>query len=821
MNILGFNIPFPSFKLPQKAVAKKPVSENSTELGALPVAGGRSSQAESAGLFSGINGLTMVPRIVPREFIEAIEHLTIFNPDFSHATDNVCDLAATKHHIKFDASVSDAVAKMARLHIESVRKSWYLFGDGHKGLITDLLRQCCNAGCVSAEIVPSINLKGVQKVVLVAPSHIEFLFSNDKDEYMPYQRPNSVIDVSAITSSLGFLPLNTVTYKYFAMYRTNDHPYAIPPFLSAIENTNIGKELMSNIKWVAKNMGVLGIISLLTTPPAPAPGETMDSPSYQTKCLDWLTKWRAEAEQGLKNGIIVGFKGNHEVNVAPSHVSAQGAKDIWQLNDTLVVSGLKQDGVLLNRDQKTSEAFAKVMYEILKSRVGSFQNIVAAFLAELYRIELQLAGFPIKNVNVEFDTVAISDKLAKAQAEKVEIENVEKKYLMGIITQEMAAQELGYEMAAEDAPLQPVKPSDTEGGGKKATKDADENKKKKAEKKKNSLKASLVDLMKRYQNGTVAAFDYSSEDVANTARLVQINFEEETPEFDDPKMQSLYEEYVLRVNRQFKKTVNDAMTAMEESLVTLTVVLSSEELINKVIFHIFAEFQKSFGSRTQKVINQMIEKGYRRFRRDKTVFGAHPIVGKVDLALPDFRAMAYFKASDELYLGRFITDPDTRQRITQFIKDTYLRDGEAISHNPDAIARFRKELGTTILAEDWKITRVISTTVNKMRNYAAVNYMAAAEVKEFEIRGVKDSKQCAYCAGMQGKRFFVTEVAEKVQTIVDRNPEFVASDSPFITSVFKDPSVIADMSSADLFGKGIFIPPLHPFCRDIIIAVLD
>ncbi len=812
MNIWGFNIPLPSFKLPQKAVAKQPIPQNPTEAGALPVAGGRSSQAEAAGLFSGINGLTIVPRIVPREFIEAIEYLTIFNPDFSHATDNICDLAATKHHIKFDASVPDTIAKSARLHIESVRKSWYLFGDGHKGLITDLLRQCCNAGCVSAEIVPKLNLKGVQKVVLVAPSHIEFLFNNEQDQYLPYQRPNSVIDVAAIVSSLGFLPLNPITYKYFAMYRTNDHPYAIPPFLSAIENTNIGKELMSNIKWVAKNMGVLGIISLLTTPPTPAPGETVDSPSYQTKCLDWLSRWRTEAEQGLKNGIIVGFKGNHEVNVAPSHVSAQGAKDIWQLNDTLIVSGLKQDGVLLNRDQKTSEAFAKVMYEILKSRVGAFQNIVAAFLAELYRIELQLSGYPIKNVNVEFDTVAISDKLAKAQAEKVEIENVEKKYLMGIITQEMAAQELGYEMAAADAPLQPVKPHDTEGGSRDV---------KKSEKKKHSLNGSLLDLMKHHQNDTAVQFDYSSEDIANMTRLVKINFEEETPEFDDPDMQSLYEQYTNKISRQFKKTVEEALDALEESLNTLKVTLTSDEMVNKVLYHLYATFQESFGSRTRKVINDMIERGYKAFRKDKSIFGNFkPKAGSADLALPDYRALTYFKASDELYLGKFITDPDTRQRITQFIKDTYLRDGEAISSNPDAIARFRKELGTTIIAEDWKINRVISTTVNKMRNYAAVNYMAAAEVKEFEIRGVKDSKQCAYCAGMQGKRFSVTEVSERIEVIVQNEPNFVSTDSPFITSVFKDPSVIADMSSADLFGKGIHAPPYHPHCRDVIIAVI-
>lgn len=820
MEILGRNInlrslfikPTPSVVTENRVLPKTDVPIVDPEKGALPIAGGRSSQSEYGGLFSGVTGQHTVPRLIPKEFIEAIEHLSMTHPDFSHAIDNICDLAATNYHITFDAAIPDKTQKQARLHLENKAKGWYLFGDGSNGLITDLLRQCCNAGCVSAEIVPQKNLRSVQKVVLVAPASIEFLYNKDKDQYVPHQRPKTTQVTQNLIANLGLIELNTVTYKYFAMYRINDHPYAIPPFLAALENTNIGKELLGNLKWVAKNMGILGVISLFTSPPALSPGETFDSESYQTKCLNWLQKWRAEAEAGLKNGIIVGFKGNHEVQVSPSHVSANGAKDIWNMNDIQMVSGLKQDGVLLNRDQKTSEAFAKVAFEILKSRVAAFQKNVAAFLCELYRIELQLAGFPIDTVKVKFDPVALADIKLEAEAEKLKIENVRVKYQMGIISQEQAAQELGYETAAEDAPR----------GVETGVRNEEEKKKdkedKKSQKKKNSLTGSLSDLILFHQNKPM--FDYYSEETAQLTKLTVVSLDDDQMKFDDPSMDSLYNQYTKNINRKYKKTVNEALDELEESLKSVAVELTADELVNKVLFHLYATFQTNFGGRIRGVIENYIEKGYRKFREDKSIFGKKE-VKDVDFALPDHRALTYFKASDELYLGKFITDPDTRKRLTTFIKDTYLRDGQAISHNPKAIAGFRAELGDVVIGENWKIDRVVSTTVNKLRNYAAVNYMQQVDVKEFEIRGVNDSKQCAYCKGMQGKRFSVTTVSEKIQEIVSREPEFVADDSPFITSVFKDPSVIADMSSSDLLLRGVSIPPYHCHCRDLVIAVME
>ena len=117
-------------------------------------------------------------------------------------------------------------------------------------------------------------------------------------------------------------------------------------------------------------------------------------------------------------GIHIGFKDSAEFNVYPSHATGNGAKDIWQMNDVLMVSGLKQDGVLLNRDQKTSEAFAKIAFKILVKRIGAFQRNVAAFLAELFRIELQLNGYPIASVRVVFEAADLVDKLADQQAEE-------------------------------------------------------------------------------------------------------------------------------------------------------------------------------------------------------------------------------------------------------------------------------------------------------------------------------------------------------------------------------------------------------------------
>lgn len=123
--------------------------------------------------------------------------------------------------------------------------------------------------------------------------------------------------------------------------------------------------------------------------------------------------------------------------------------------------------------------------------------------------------------------------------------------------------------------------------------------------------------------------------------------------------------------------------------------------------------------------------------------------------------------------------------------------------------------------EDWKIQRVINTSVNKMRNFGAVAYMNQAEVEHFIIRGVNDSRQCPYCAALQGKKFSVSKAFEKIEKATQSEPELIKEDTPFATSVFAGQEGIDELeglTAEEIQDKGIDAPPFHPNCRDTIVA---
>src|SRR5690606_34172565 len=138
--------------------------------------------------------------------------------------------------------------------------------------------------------------------------------------------------------------------------------------------------------------------------------------------------------------------------------------------------------------------------------------------------------------------------------------------------------------------------------------------------------------------------------------------------------------------------------------------------------------------------------------------------------LKDIRTMDYFKNSDKLYLGKFITDDDTKKRITAFIKEQYLENGVPLGNNTEVLEAFKKQFEGVLEGESWKIVNVLSTTVNKMRNYAALNYMEQAGVEKFEVRGVPDRLQCGYCASMQGRQFTLSKAMGKMNSMISSSP---------------------------------------------------
>ena len=107
------------------------------------------------------------------------------------------------------------------------------------------------------------------------------------------------------------------------------------------------------------------------------------------------------------------------------------------------------------------------------------------------------------------------------------------------------------------------------------------------------------------------------------------------------------------------------------------------------MYVLFKNWKSNFSKGQQDLIDDMVEKVYNTFRADKTLFGKSKKVPEAVFTTRDQRTKAYFKKSDDLYLGKFITDRDTRSRIFEYIKEQYINENTPIGNNTEAFDEFR------------------------------------------------------------------------------------------------------------------------------------
>ena len=207
------------------------------------------------------------------------------------------------------------------------------------------------------------------------------------------------------------------------------------------------------------------------------------------------------------------------------------------------------------------------------------------------------------------------------------------------------------------------------------------------------------------------------------------------------------------VNRFIKAYLGDIKGRYSKSVKAITKIIAKElskigqgaslEMVqDSILYHLYRNWNATFTSGASKDINKWISTAYDTFRKDKGIFGTKAgEVPKGTYSTVDFRAIQYYKDNDKFYLGKFITDDDLKKKITAYIKDKYILNNMPIGNNEDAIADFKDEFGDILEGQDWKLRRIIDTTVSKMRNTAAVNYFGQAQVEEYEIVGVNDRLQ--------------------------------------------------------------------------------
>lgn len=280
------------------------------------------------------------------------------------------------------------------------------------------------------------------------------------------------------------------------------------------------------------------------------------------------------------------------------------------------------------------------------------------------------------------------------------------------------------------------------------------------------------------------------------------------------------EKYIAEITKKYKSAVSKVVSKIAKNFAETLPEDTYQEVVEKVLYIIYSNWKASFIDKIDSTVKKWTKFLYKKYRKDSSVLAGLEKIPKVSYSLSDYRAIEFFKDSDNFYLGRFITDESTTRKITEYIKKEYLENGGEIGRSDKMIEKFKENFAGVLDGEDWKIRRVLDTTVSRMRVTGALHYMEQAEVTEYEIVEVMDSHTCAFCTHMNGKRFSVAESYSKVENLNFGDGSILKEQFPFVTSVFKKPEDMDGLSASELSARGISMPPYHPSCRGTIVAVL-
>lgn len=403
--------------------------------------------------------LTEDTKILSKEkFIELIPIIRKSYPfiqNLSLAIQDMVQLTNTGHKIYFDNSTPPEQVIKMRQEIIDAGKSWAIGGAGIDSLVNKFITQLYVAGAISGEWVPREDLSGVDQVAFINPDTIE-ISVNNRGKYSFYQRPLHIPLINLTPANL--LKLNPLTYKYVGMGGDTEDPRGIPPLVSALEDLGIQRDMMKNIRYIIKQVGILGFIELLMEKPVQNKNE--NEPSYKKRLERLLVEAKNNLLKGTSDGILVGYSEDHEYNFHSTTANINGLDSIYALNQKMVANGLKYSGSFMGTTSSTDTNITIVFTKML-SQLKNVQLLVKAMLEFGYSLHLTLKGYDVKNLTVEFNPSTISDDLKLQQAQEIKIRNERILYADGITNLVQYANNVGYEKPDQKEPRAPIDPDGT------------------------------------------------------------------------------------------------------------------------------------------------------------------------------------------------------------------------------------------------------------------------------------------------------------------------------------------------------------------------
>ena len=384
-------------------------------------------------------------------YIPIIRKLSWLNPDMGLAVNDMVQLTNTGHRIKFDPETTPEQQKKMRQHIKDRQSLWGDGVAGMNGLINKMISQIWISGSLSNEWVPKKNLDGINHVALVNPETIVFRWNKGKGRFQPYQKQD--FDTGKIHGE-RHVKLNPLTYRYHALNGDTELPYGIPPFLSALNAIATQGDMDQNIRFIMKQIGLLGFFETKMEKPAQNTGES--NSAYAARLTLLLTETKNNLIDGIQDGLVLGFLGDHEFNFNSTTKNLNGVGEIYNQNEVQVANGLKIAPQFIGVGGSGAETGMNIIFTKMLSQLQNVQKILSANLEWGYMLELKMAGFNIKTLEVEFMPSTITDELKSQQAQEYKVRNIFNKYMFGIISMQQAADELGYDKPDAKEPRGPL-----------------------------------------------------------------------------------------------------------------------------------------------------------------------------------------------------------------------------------------------------------------------------------------------------------------------------------------------------------------------------
>ena len=371
-----------------------------------------------------------------REFISLIEKLALTTPNISQALSRTVQLGNTGHRVTF-GGLSGAQEIRAREELKRFAKDAFAFSAGIDGFVNKILRQICITGALSAEWVPADSLDGVEKVVIVPTRQVRFKLKDE--EYIPFQQ-----------LGLEEIELNRNQYMYIPLMSLEESPYAVPPYLSALSSVLIEKDSLANIAKIIKKFGLLGFLTARKKKPLFSFGKAENE--YKKELEEGLREFAENFKKDFSEGVAASYDDIDYDYKSFGADTARGAKDIFQEVEQQMASGLDIDPALLGRTYSTTETYAGVVYAAFLASLNNSRRMIKRFLERGYFMHLVMRGYLINSVSVDFNPDRGMRPREDAEAEEIRVRTVLAKLMAGIIDEDQAAQELGYEKASGNKP---------------------------------------------------------------------------------------------------------------------------------------------------------------------------------------------------------------------------------------------------------------------------------------------------------------------------------------------------------------------------------